>query len=94
VADNLWAARLPNGRLLGADPAILGWLFEQAHFRNPQATVMGGNSETQVKAAEARKAEIEQMMRTDRKAYFKNAAVQEEYRKLTEGLTAVKGQRR
>lgn len=96
VKTNILGARLPNGRLLGADPAMIDWLFQQAHFRNPQATVMGGNSEASVKAAETELAELRGMMGDKNSAYWKGPDAQKKqarFRELTDAVNKVKAQR-
>lgn len=96
VKTNILGARLPNGRLLGADPEMIDWLFQQAHFRNPQATVMGGNSEANVKAAETELAELRGMMGDKNSAYWKGADAQKKqarFRELTDAVNKVKSQR-
>jgi hypothetical protein len=58
IKDKVLGARLPNGRLAGSDPEFIDFLYQQALFKNPIATVMGGNSEANIKSAEARIAEL------------------------------------
>lgn len=97
VADMILGARGPDGRLLGANPTFINWVFEQAHFRNPQATVMGGNSEANVRSAEKELADLRGMMGDKNSAYWKGPDApknQARFRELTTAVNAVKAQQR
>jgi hypothetical protein len=97
VADVLLGARGPDGRLLGANPGVIDWLFQQAHFRNPQATVMGGNSDANIQSAEAELAALRGKMGDKNSDYWKgpdSAKNQARFRDLTDAVNKVKAQRR
>lgn len=97
IKDKVLGARLPSGRLAGSDPDFIDFLFQQAIFKNPIATVMGGNSDTQVKAATARLNELIKMSGDANSDYNKGPsrqALRDEHLKLIEDLEKVKGQKR
>lgn len=97
IKDKVLGARLPNGRLAGSDPDFIDFLFQQAIFKNPIATVMGGNSETQIKAGQARLNELIKMSGDPNSEYNKGAtrhALRDEHLKLIDDLEKVKGQQR
>lgn len=97
IKDKILGARLPNGRLAGSDPEFIDFLYQQAIFRNPIATVMGGNSETQIKTAETRLNELIKMSGDKDSDYNKGPnkeALRNEHLKLIEDLDKVKAGRR
>lgn len=97
VKDKVLGARLPNGRLAGSDPDFIDFLYQQALFRNPIATVMGGNGEAQVKAAETRLGELIKLSGDPNSDYNKGSnreKLRQEHLDLIEGLEKVKAARR
>lgn len=90
LADVLFNARTADGKLIGDHPEMLRWLNSLARTVNPLATLVPAGTADPMKAGEARIAEIEQMMRTDAQAYWKNPAVQTEYGKLLEARQAMR----
>lgn len=96
IKDKVLGARLPNGRLAGSDPDFIDFLYQQALFRNPIATVMGGNSEAQVKAAETRLNELIKMSGDSNSDYNKGPnreKLRQEHLDLIEGIQKVKAAR-
>lgn len=79
--SRLMGGRTADGRLIGNDPDMVRWLASLNQEVNPMLTVMDTTT-TGGRSVQERKAEIEKMMREDRKGYSKNEAVQEEYRRI------------
>lgn len=97
IKDKILGARLPNGRLAGSDPDFIDHLFKEAIFRNPIATVMGGNSEANVKAGETRLNELIKMSGDRSSEYHKGpnkAKLQQEHLDLIEGLEKIRAAKR
>jgi len=95
VMDRIWGARA-NGEdgavySLGNDPEVLAGLNLLARAINPMSTLVPAGSGDIMKAGEARISEIEQMMRTDPGAYWKNQDIQNEYGKLLEARESMRG---
>ncbi len=84
VGDMLMGARLPDGTPLASHPDVLRWLANTASTVNPGGFLAPGDTQTQLQAMGERKAEIEKLMRTNRKEYNRNEAIQAEYRKILE----------
>jgi hypothetical protein len=97
VKEKVLGARLPNGRLAGSDPDYIDFLYQQALFRNPIATMMGGNSEAQVKAAETRLQELIKLSGDPNSAYNKGAGrekLRAEHLELIDGIEKIKAAKR
>lgn len=77
----LLAARYPDGRLVGNDPDFIRWQVALAREINPTMTVMDG-SDGGSRSIDAEISDIENLMRTDRRAYNKDVAKQARYREL------------
>lgn len=93
VKDAILGARLPNGRKAGADPDFIDFLLDQARFRNPIPSSIGGSSDTHIKTAEARLTELNKMMGDRTSPYWRGAEaqkLQQEFRDITEGLEQIK----
>lgn len=93
VADNILAARLPNGKLLGNDFSALSWILDQARFKNPVPSSIGGTSEAQVKTAQTRLGDLVKLSGDRTSEYWKGpkaAAMQEEHLQLIDGLEQLK----
>ncbi len=90
VADAFRHGRGPDGIPLGYNAAILKWLTAQAMEANPVATVVPGAGANQASAIADAMAEIENVMRTDRKRYNADAKMQERYRELIEASQKLK----
>lgn len=93
VLDNVWGrygelgdllknARLPGGQTLQSHPGIVKMLVESELQINPAVTIVPNAGQTQSQTVDSRIAEIEKMMRVDRKGYDADQKVQEEYRNL------------
>lgn len=89
VADKFTHGRLADGTPIMAHAPTVQWLLSLAHEINPAAAMdpTGGGSHT---AIDDQIKEIEKTMRTDRKAYNKDSAMQERYRKLLETRDKIK----
>lgn len=87
-ADRLLSGRTGDGKKIGDDPVVLGWLAQIAHELNPAASVVPAGTTNAPKAIESRKRELEAMMGDTRSSeYWKGpnaAALQAEYRQLIE----------
>lgn len=81
VYARLLGGRTADGKLIGNDPAILKWLDGLRHEVNPAATLVDDTADTSQSINDAIK-QIETVMRTDRKAYNKDTAMQQRYVEL------------
>lgn len=81
--DRLMTGRTADGKVIGNDPEIAKHLVALSRELFPMATVTGAASDGG-RGMNERIAEIETKMRTDRSAYFKDAGLQEEYRRLVD----------
>lgn len=84
----LMGGRTGDGRLIGNDPQVLAFLGALAQRVNPHVTVTGAGHERAGDIG-ARIREIEAMMQTNDPAYWKDDAVQAEYRELIEARSAL-----
>lgn len=83
LANDIFQARLPDGTLFGNSPALNMAFASLARELNPAATLVpGGGGANTMQSIDAEIADIQKLMRTDRDAYFKDAAKQERYRAL------------
>lgn len=73
--------RMADGEIIGNDPDMLRFLVALAQEVNPAATVTSVEDGS-IKGVQDRIAEIEKMMRENKREYFKSDAVQAEYRDL------------
>jgi len=81
VAEELQYARLPNGQAIMNNPHILEWLAMHARVHNAPAR---SPAAPQGSHRDARIMAIEERMRTDRRGYNSDEAMQTEYRQLLE----------
>lgn len=91
VRNEVANARLPDGRGLMNSPETLNWIADLARKANPTAALVPSGSGT-IATMNGRIAEIDKMMREDPAAYYKNEAVQAEYRQLLEAQEQVQKQ--
>lgn len=91
MADLLFNARTSDGNLIGDHPEVLRWLNSMARQMNPLASLVPAGSADPMKAGEARIAEIEQIMKSDQRAYWTNAEMQREYGLLLQARDEMKG---
>ena len=91
LGDMLFNARTPDGKLIGDHPEVLRWLSSLVRTVNPMAKLVPAGSADPMKAGEARISEIEQTMRTDPQAYWKNQAMQDEFGQLLQARETMKG---
>lgn len=85
----LLSGRTADGRLIGDNPAILKWLATLSRELNPAATVLPAGNVTAVGVEEEIK-RIEGVMRTDRRAYDKDPAMQQKLRDLYDAREKMK----
>lgn len=89
----LWVARLPNGRLLGDDPAYVKFWAGLARELNPAATLIPGGGNDPIKGVEGRMQEIQKLMGDQSSAYWRGPEankLQAEYRELIEASQKLK----
>lgn len=82
VAERLFSGRTADGKLIGDDPAVLRWLASLSREANPMASLVPAGSADPMKAGADRIKEIEGMMAKGDSAYWRDDAVQAEYRSL------------
>lgn len=82
IQDAFANARLGDGTALMSNPHMARWLVHTARTINPMATVVPGAGAAAASAIDDEIAQIENVMRTDRKAYNGNEKMQERYRVL------------
>jgi len=86
-------ARGPDGARLGSKPEVIRALLSLALIQNPAGVVVPGSEANPMKGVETRIAEIELMMRKDRKAYNdpKISGPDGEYQRLIAAREKMKG---
>lgn len=91
--DMILEARAPDGTKLGSKPEVIRALLSLALIQNPAGVVVPGSGDNPMKGVEARIAEIEGMMKTNRKAYNdpKISGPGGEYQRLLEAREKMKG---
>ena len=72
-------ARLSDGTPIGTHPTMLRWLSEMATAQNPAGVIAPGSGTTQIDAVDDEIKSIEKVMRTDRRTYNKDQAMQKRY---------------
>lgn len=85
VREQIMAARLPNGGLLGNNAGVLKWLMQLAEEVNPGATIVPGSSGGAIASIETEIAQIEKLQGDKNSEYWKGAGaekMQERYREL------------
>jgi len=82
-ANDLFTARLPDGRLLGNVPEFARSMLKQARELNPGAVLVPGAS-NQVAAVGDRIQQINTILRENPDAYFRDPKLQEEFGRLLE----------
>lgn len=82
LKDLLLGARLADGTKLGNNPAALKWLAGLAHDANPAGFIAPASAASQVDGVNEEIAKIEGVMRTNRRAYDKDEAMQARLRTL------------
>ena len=91
--DLILESRAPDGTKLGSKPEVIRALLSLALIQNPAGVVVPGSGDNPMKGVESRIAEIESMMRTNRKAYNdpKISGPDGEYPKLLAAREKMKG---
>ena len=84
VLEAVLGARKSDGTRLGDDIQINRWLAQVALEINPAATVVPGSGAGSLVSIDTEINEIEQLMKTDREAYWSNPSKQARYRELTD----------
>lgn len=82
VADLFFGARLPDGSLLGDNPAVLKWMIGQMREISPLSTVVPSNTGNPAQAVDGEIAEIEKLMRDNPEAYWRDGAKQQRLQEL------------
>lgn len=80
--EALGTARLADGRPLLTDPAVMMWLQERAQDANPAGFLAPGTPGMQIDSVQSRLNEIRNIRRSDSKRYYKDEALQREFRDL------------
>lgn len=80
--DLLMGARLADGTAFGSNPAALKWILGMAGEINPAGFISPGEAKTQAQGVEDEINKINEIMRTDRKKYDKDPAMQARYLQL------------
>lgn len=86
-------ARMPDGRLLVNSPEIMQFLASQARAIDPTAGLMPPGSEGNIQSLDTEIADIEKLMRTDRKAYNADTKKQERLRQLYDARTKLQARK-
>lgn len=84
VLGALTEARMADGTKLGNNPQIVRWLSQIALEMNPAATVVPGSGANAMVSIDTEMAQIEQLMKTNREAYWGDPSKQARYRELLE----------
>ena len=84
VLGALTEARMNDGTKLGNHPQVVRWLSQMALEINPAATVVPGSGENSMISIDTEMAQIEQLMKTNREAYWGDPSKQARYRELLE----------
>lgn len=84
IGEMLDNARLPDGSVLGNNPAALKWLASIALDINPAGTVVPGATGNQMQSVDAELAELGQLMNKDLGAWRKNEPARARHRDLIE----------
>ena len=82
VLGALTEARMSDGSKLGNNPQIVRWLSQVALEMNPAATVVPGAGSNSMSSIETEMAAIEQLMKSNREAYWGDPSKQARYREL------------
>lgn len=90
VLGALSEARMADGTKLGNHPQIIRWLSQMALEINPAATVVPGSGAGSLASIDSEIGEIEQLLKTNRDAYWGNEAKQARYRELLEAKDRLK----
>ena len=91
VRSQVANARLPDGKGLLNSPEALNWLVDMARKANPTAALVPSGSGN-IATMNGRIEQIDKMMREDPQAYYKDEAIQAEYRQLLEAQEQVQKQ--
>lgn len=84
VKDRLLTGRTADGKLIGDDPMMLGWLVNMARDVNPTASLLPAGQDN-APGVDARLTEIKALMANQGSEYWKGAkaeGLQKEYREL------------
>lgn len=83
-AQMIETVRLPDGSRLGNNATFVKWLARLAADANPAGFIAPQGGGSQLQSVQDERAEIEKLMRTDPRSYYKDARKQERYRQLLE----------
>ncbi len=93
VRARLLGGRTADGIRIGDDPDIIRWLAAISQEIDPVATVMDTTAPSG-RGLEERIKEIEKFIRTDKREYFKDQAMQDEYQQLLSAREKVRASAR
>lgn len=94
LQDLIMYARLSDGKPFTSHPGALKWMTSLARQLNPVTTVIPGvDSANMASSIDDEIAEIDKLMRTDRKAYNKDTKKQERYRELLDARARLNAQK-
>lgn len=85
-----WGGRLADGRAVGDDPELIQALAQIGTMINPSGTLTGTGAEGGLKGINDRIAELDNMMKTNRSAWNKDKAAQDEYQQLVDARERLK----
>lgn len=91
VAERFLGGRTADGKKIGDDPGIIKWLAAIAKEFNPAAAYIPVGTAAPGKAIGDRIGEIEGMMRDRNSDYWRNDAIQAEYRDLIDARERYQG---
>jgi hypothetical protein len=94
LSDALHTMRDANGKALVHNPTFLNWMLEKELLANPTATIAPSGGSGGAKGLSDRKAEIEKVMAESPDSYYKDNAMQKEYRSLLEAEDRLQAQNR
>lgn len=82
LTEQLFGARLANGKVLGDDPNALRWLVSLAREHAPGAGLVPAGTANVGKGIDGRISEIEKVMATEPNDYWRDQKMQDEYGQL------------
>jgi hypothetical protein len=90
MKDKVLSGRLSDGTPIGSSPDALKFLAGLALIQNPTGIVVPGAEANPMQGVQEELVKIETIMRTDRKTYNKDEAMQARYRDLLEAREKLK----
>lgn len=90
IKEMILSSRTPDKTPLGSTPEFIEWLSSLSRQINPVSTLIPNAGADFAGAVEDRIAQIDKMMREDRKAYNNDPKIQQEYRDLLDARDKAK----